>query len=232
MLDVWCSLQPMAMPPCLDADELRRRDRFLCDAARETFAQAHALKRQVLSRYEPARTPQSWAFVHGEAGKPSVREGFRHHFNLSHSGPCVAVAVADGEVGVDIERHRVVPAAASLVERVFHRNEQQWLARQPDAVAAFFRLWTLKEALLKAAGTGFSHPPEQLCWDGLDDDRASASFAGRRWTGLSRRLAEASIAVAVPDDCAIGIARLLQPADEGWRDMPLLAEQRVPAQRD
>src|SRR5205085_1762232 len=113
----------------------------------------------------------------------------------------VAIAVGRCELGVDIEMHRPLQAMQALVERVFHRDEQRWLAEQSDLESAFFRLWTLKEALLKAAGTGFSHPPEQLCWRWLDDETGAAAwFLGRRWTGFSHAIGEATLSVALPAD--------------------------------
>jgi 4'-phosphopantetheinyl transferase len=114
-------------------------------------------------------------------------------------------------VGVDVERCRRLAAAPALAERIFHPREQAWLATQPCFDDAFFRMWTLKEALLKAAGTGFSQPPEAVGWHDLDAPWAQAWFAGRRWRGFSLRTAEATLAVAVAADHAPeGDVRLLR----------------------
>jgi phosphopantetheinyl transferase len=201
-LDLWYAAAPPDAAPVLGRDERLRRDRFLCERARDAYARAHSLKRRVLSHYRPSRAPQDWTFVHGPAGKPDVAEDFPHRFNLSHSGSCVALAVAGCEVGVDVERCRTLVAAPALAERVFHPREQAWLAAQPCFDDAFFRMWTLKEALLKAAGIGFSQPPEALGWHGLDEPWAQAWFAGRRWRGFSVCIGEATLAVAVAADHA------------------------------
>lgn len=97
------------------------------------------------------------AFTTGEKGKPA-HDGFRGiHFNITHSGEWVAVALSSGCVGVDVERMRKIPEG--LAKRFFSEAENQWLdsakneAEQKDI---FFTLWTLKESFLKAIGTGLT----------------------------------------------------------------------------
>lgn len=74
-------------------------------------------------------------------------------FNLSHSGDFVMLAISDTPIGCDIERlHKAI-----LSRHVFHPNELSLLLSQPEGTArnqAFLRLWTAKEAFLKAIGTG------------------------------------------------------------------------------
>ncbi|HJV61680.1 MAG TPA: hypothetical protein VJ743_12085 [Albitalea sp.] len=86
----------------------------------------------------------------------------------------------------------------------------------------------MKEALLKAAGTGFSQPPDQVAWEGLDEPWTAARFAGRRWHGIARRLEGASLAVALDGEAPC--ARLLrveatQAHDGAWR----VIEEPLPA---
>lgn len=97
------------------------------------------------------------AFTTGDKGKPA-HDGFRGiHFNITHSGEWVAVALSSGSVGVDVERMRKIPEG--LARRFFSEAENQWLdsakseAEQKDI---FFTLWTLKESFLKAIGTGLT----------------------------------------------------------------------------
>ncbi|MFL6665329.1 MAG: 4'-phosphopantetheinyl transferase family protein [Rhizobacter sp.] len=172
------------------------------------------MKRRVLSHYLPEHPPLSWQFVSGAAGKPAVAPPFPHCFNLSHSDHCVAIAIADAEVGVDIERLRPMPSAPSLAQWVLHADERRWYERHGHDIETFFRLWTLKEALLKAAGTGFSYPANQVGWQGLDEPWATARFAGQRWRGFSRRIGQSAVlAVALPQSCSIAAARLLHVAN-------------------
>ena len=78
-------------------------------------------------------------------------------FNVSHSGEHGLIAIADrGRVGVDVEEFSSRPNLDRIIETVFGPKEQAELAslhgRQKTHL--FFRLWTIKEALIKAVGMG------------------------------------------------------------------------------
>jgi 4'-phosphopantetheinyl transferase len=61
-----------------------------------------------------------------------------------------------GAVGVDVERIRAIKDAEDLVERFFSPRESRLFKKLPPEKrpAAFFNLWTRKEAMLKATGEG------------------------------------------------------------------------------
>ena len=98
------------------------------------------------------------------------------YFNISHSGDYVVLAVADNEVGVDIEK--IEPYNNAVAARCFTERELEWLQTQRTD-ETFCRLWTAKESVMKASGLGFSLPPETFCVLPMD---ASAHFiAGANW---------------------------------------------------
>lgn len=81
-------------------------------------------------------------------------------FNLTHSGEYLAFAICDdGEVGIDIE-HPQKPSAnlLEIAERYFAQAEFNVLNLCPvhQQKALFYKIWTLKEAALKAVGKGIS----------------------------------------------------------------------------
>ena len=82
---------------------------------------------------------------YNEHGKPSI-EG--KYFNISHCKSGIAVAVDDQPIGIDIEAIR--HAEPELIERTMNAQEQQQIRSDRD----FTRLWTRKEAVVKAQGTG------------------------------------------------------------------------------
>lgn len=90
----------------------------------------------------------------GHYGKPRLVDGTAE-FNLSHAGRWVVCAISRTAVGVDVEQVR--PFDLVLAWRFFHRRECAALAVQPAAARHdyFFRLWTAKEAYMKALGLGF-----------------------------------------------------------------------------
>lgn len=88
-----------------------------------------------------------------EEGKPFLRE-LPLEFSLSHSGPYVVCAVADHEIGVDIQRRST--AKDSLLRRCFSEGERAYIEESFDPAAAFTELWSLKESYVKALGVGLS----------------------------------------------------------------------------
>ena len=93
----------------------------------------------------------SWSI--GEHGKPVADGKF---FNVSHTKGAVVLALADNDVGVDIERVR--PTDKKFYAYVSRPDE---LAIITDDLS-FFTVWTAKESLVKAAGTGFDLHPKNV----------------------------------------------------------------------
>lgn len=139
----------------LSGEERARHDRYHYPTDAQRFAARRAALRSVLGGYVGC-APSDIAFESGAAGKPALA-GAGPVFNASSSGDIALIAVArDGVLGVDVEAGRAVTDADAIAERFFTPAECAALRRQPlaDRLAAFYRLWTAKEALLKAVGTG------------------------------------------------------------------------------
>jgi 4'-phosphopantetheinyl transferase len=115
-------------------------------------------------------------------------------FSLSHSGRWVGCATGPSAVlGLDIEIIDAGRDLASLAETAFHPAESAWLRRRPDEdrVAAFYRLWTLKEALYKLmSNLGKAQETTRLV-----DDFGAPATQGNGW--YSRAMTHADIAVAL-----------------------------------
>ena len=119
-----------------------------------------------LARAELGRLLQEYAGVaaappieRGEHGKPFVSASGFPRFNLSHSGQCVVFAFcAHHEIGVDVEALGRRHSPLELANRFFAAEETAALAALDEAAqgVAFMRLWTSKEAVLKALGHGIS----------------------------------------------------------------------------
>ena len=140
----------------LNPEELGRAERFRVAAAARRFIGARAALRMILGRATGAE-PADVVFLFGEHGKPRLPDGGLF-FNASDSGDYVVVALATAEVGVDIELARVVRRRDGLARRVCTDRELEMLARAPEGErdALLLRLWTCKEAALKAVGIGLS----------------------------------------------------------------------------
>ena len=80
-------------------------------------------------------------------------------FNVSHTDGLYLIALAKGfEVGIDVERGWTADPGelAALVSRHFSPAERAWWEStvEADSMSAFLRIWTRKEAVLKASGVG------------------------------------------------------------------------------
>ena len=78
-------------------------------------------------------------------------------FNISHSGgKVVCCGTKRGMIGIDIER--IKPINLDEYPDYFTRNEWGYINDHANKFESFFSLWTRKEAVLKAIGTGFHTP--------------------------------------------------------------------------
>lgn len=104
---------------------------------------------------EGAAEGTPWIASAGGAESPSL------HFNLSHSHGLVLCAVSSiGPVGIDVETIDPERASLDIARRYFSDRETAIFAALPerDRPVAFHRIWTLKEAYVKALGTGLRTP--------------------------------------------------------------------------
>ena len=81
-------------------------------------------------------------------GKPYYPNG--PFFNISHSGKYVIMAVANEEVGVDIEED--IEKNMDILLRIFNEAEAKMIKEHAD----FYYLWCAKESLIKCMGSSVS----------------------------------------------------------------------------
>ena len=150
----------------MSPDELGRAKRFRFDRDRERFVSGRGAVRDILARYvnqDPARL----RLETGPNGKPEL--SFPPlAFNISHAGPVFVLAIdTAGPVGIDVELPKPVADLDSLAATVFTEREQGEFRGVPqhDRLRAFYHAWTIKEAVLKYLGHGFSTPPTAVHLD-------------------------------------------------------------------
>ena len=146
----------------LSGAERERASRFVFDRDRQRFIIARARLRQLLAR-RLGVTPESVELVYGARGKPGIARCSTNpdlRFNLSHCDDVAVYAFSYGrDVGIDVERVRVLPDADQIAARFFSRREHEtYRALAPhDKPLGFFNCWTRKEAFIKALGEGLAH---------------------------------------------------------------------------
>lgn len=136
-------------------------------------------------------TPEMVTISHDARGRPLIETpaGTGLHLSLATRGGIVAVALADRPVGIDVER---VDRGAALPLAALHPAEAAMLEALPerDRPLAFARLWSAKEAYVKALGLGFVRAPESFAVTWLPHDRFSVAdpSRGAAVTGAGRTI--------------------------------------------
>lgn len=150
----------------LDRHEQGRAERFVFETDRAVFVAAHALLRHALGLIFGEGAIH---FRTGAYGKPELDLDFEHgvHFNLSHTRGMVVCAICRGHpIGVDVEAIDGSVDIEMLAKQYFAAGEHQLIIEAPPQHRAeiFFRLWTLKEAMLKAVGIGLGAPLREFAF--------------------------------------------------------------------
>ena len=149
------------------AAERQRAERFRFSTDRRDYVAAHAMLRGALSLTEDV-APSSWQFAATTDGKPFLAGDPQRFFNLSHTRGLVACAITRaGETGIDAEAIDRAVEADDVSRRHFSTPELQALEQLKGASrqTRFIELWTLKEAYLKAVGTGLGEPLDRCRFD-------------------------------------------------------------------
>ncbi|MCP4380586.1 MAG: 4'-phosphopantetheinyl transferase superfamily protein [Hyphomicrobiales bacterium] len=151
----------------LDEAESSRYESFQVEHAARQFLLCRAGLRKVIG-VRLGQPATAFSFSKARYGKPYVcLDGTRAplSFNVSHSGDFGLIALtASRPVGIDLELPRRTVDFESLGARVLAAEERAALSQlQGFAKASFFyKLWTSKEALTKARGTGLSYNPSSF----------------------------------------------------------------------
>lgn len=174
------SCQPLQDPALLDTADRQRCARSPWLATRPDWQASRFLKQ----RHQPvADTPDSRSLSH------------------SRGHAALAIRLPAGIIGVDLEKIRARNFVA-LLPQFATDDEMRWWQTQAQPAEAFHRLWTIKEALLKASGldfpgdlrrVGLRHDPDSLRWHlhvapSSVPPSPAACDAGRHASGTSRAM--------------------------------------------
>ncbi len=165
LLPVSAVTVPASALSCFSDPELQILRSFSSASAQERFLKGHLLLKRVGS-YCTGLPENSFSLLPDRHGKLTWKLPLS--FNLTHSGDWIAAAFSFcAEIGIDLEDYHAkkTPYTESFLHRVFHPKELLLLERASalEQQALFFRLWTLKEALLKGTGDGLTVSTASFC---------------------------------------------------------------------
>jgi 4'-phosphopantetheinyl transferase len=142
----------------LSPGEKDRANHFRRAEDRALFALTRGTLRRLLSEATSVSADKI-AFAEGPYGKPRLAGTNGPHFNVSHSG-CWALIGFSGsrDIGVDIEFMRAAGGELELAGSFFSAAEYRSLEGLANGMllSSFYKIWTCKEAVLKAIGAGIS----------------------------------------------------------------------------
>jgi 4'-phosphopantetheinyl transferase len=219
-------LEDAALP--LSEAERARASRFHHLSDRWEFRLGRLMARHLLSA-RSGIAPGEFRFVENAHGRPEIAHPSLDpslRFNLSHSGGIVACVLGEApQIGVDVERLDRPPIDPRVIRRYCSEPEQAALAEMPEGLRheRFLELWTLKEAYVKARGTGLTLPLHKVSFEVGVDGPGDVSFNGlddeARWmfahTRLEPRHLLAVAAEREPDAEAGVQLRTFAPEDAG-----------------
>ncbi|MGH8077978.1 MAG: 4'-phosphopantetheinyl transferase family protein [Lysobacter sp.] len=184
------------------------------------MALAYALHRLLLSR-ALSRDPMDVPLERNELGCPRVR-GHDVCTSLSHADGLIALAVAEGPVGVDVEPAARAAVMTEIARQVYHYSEATGLfvLGETERNAALLAMWVRKEAVLKAAGVGLATPMQTFAAPEHASLRLPASLFGEAMQ-VRMLAADDRCVAAVAGPCGASIdCRWVRPALGAYAEEP------------
>jgi phosphopantetheinyl transferase len=196
-------------------EEDLRAGKFLFDSDRETYISSHSVLRLILAK-ELNTNPSEISVISGKNGKPGLA-GNPAFFNLSHTREAFAIVISrDNYVGIDLEMINSGMDIYSIIKTFFSTREGEFILHsEHDAINRFFLLWTRKEALLKAIGTGIINELPMIEVSEQENlvfrssfENAFIDYASSEHFIYSEKLLDNYISIATPRKAAISINHL------------------------
>jgi 4'-phosphopantetheinyl transferase len=149
----------------LDNFELSKYHRYRVDFKKKEFLASRFFLKKIIGSYLYL-PPQEVHLFEDNYGKlhliPELQilKEVPFQFNLSHSGESIAAAFClESEIGVDVEYNKPEIDVEGIANRFFSPREKDFilsLTEENQKRKAFYQIWTLKEAYIKALGKGLS----------------------------------------------------------------------------
>lgn len=184
----------------LSIDEKERSNRFFNKDDGIKFSIGRAILRLELAA-KLNLTPEELKFEYSEEGKPSTSH--KISFNVSHTKDYLALVIADNiiELGIDIEKIDIQRDIDKLARKVFTQEElleyaNLTLKNGDEKCKFFFQKWSIKEAILKAMGSGLLNPMEKIIIQNFDDYLIYTNDFGNKYYAYQLMEEDMSLAIA------------------------------------
>ncbi len=168
VIHVWRVLLPVSEETkrrflqTLSKVECQRMSQFYFNKDKERYLIARGALREIIARYFSV-LPTDIELHTTEYGKPYIKYP-NFHFNLSHSENMVLYAFSQSPIGIDVEYIKEERDLLAVAAQFCSINEYSTLLALSEQARRtfFYKLWTSKEALVKAMGYGLSFPLQEI----------------------------------------------------------------------
>lgn len=168
----------------LSADEKTRAEKFYFERDQRRYIFGRGILRTLIANYLKINASKI-AFIYGAYGKPALEKAYQNkilQFNLAHSNDWALYIFGwDRPLGIDLEHIRPLQDADDFAKQFFSQEESSWISSVSidQKWNAFYKLWTCKEAFLKANGSGLTVPLNEAEIFIKDDNSAKLTSFGR-----------------------------------------------------
>lgn len=148
----------------LSEEEKTQANQYFTDTLKERYVISHGILREILSFYIQ-KSPHEIIFIKNNYGKPFLKDSYVH-FNMSHSHHLMCCTIGyNCKLGIDIELHNDDFDFHEISTHIFTSSEKEYfssLKAHKSRIQFFYKLWTKKEALSKAIGSGLAYPIDKV----------------------------------------------------------------------
>jgi 4'-phosphopantetheinyl transferase len=139
----------------LNKEETEKTSRYRNEEDKLRYIFGRGALRFLLGKYLN-KLPNAIQFTIGADKKPMLNNNSADdlHFNISHSGEFVLIAISNSEVGVDIEKISTAFSYKEILISNFSKEEINFIKNSVKPIESFYLLWTRKESLVKAISKG------------------------------------------------------------------------------
>ena len=186
----------------LSPNELERAAKFKFPYDREHFLLRHYLLRLILCKYCDCR-PHELRFRYNYYKKPFINiPEFREiKFSMSSSDDLMMIGLCkQNDIGIDVEKIREPDNIEHIALESFSKRELDYFNSKMDKTTAFLRIWTRKEAFVKAVGKGIYFPLKSFCVD-IDPSGSYENMTilkhpveSKRWRTIAIKVSDSHIA--------------------------------------
>jgi len=164
---------------CLDHKERQRYEKMVRPIQKKMFLVARYVTKNLLATHLKCE-PKDVLFQYSANGKPKLIVDKGVHFNLSHSGSSLALAISSQNVGVDIESFTTLQRLLDTPELYINQDAASEIKKQSSKwhkayVAA--RYWTTLEALVKLKDSSVFKLRNGLTLKNIKPDLSTDEFA-------------------------------------------------------